>query len=281
MSNKTFNEVGNITKAAIFKCFLHLSYKNNYLFFATVLFNISMRQTLTDDFLDLHKNMNCAFPLRTITNISSTYEGLVWCVIRLIPTDYNRVDIVADAYKAVSIMIQQRVGRGRSNHTVNNSVKLRTPCDFKEYLSNGENKSKLITLFEYFVIKKAKVLNNLRATKLVLVDEGKTTVKTLISDAFSSDQEESNIKVILHCNDALKENSNGSIIRRSASAGNDILVVAVAYLYNERQRVYIDSGRSTSRKINWMMDVVMSEYEVHSSISFHALTGNDYFSSFL
>ena len=31
----------------------------------TVLFNIFMRQTLTDYFGGLHKNMNCAFPLRT------------------------------------------------------------------------------------------------------------------------------------------------------------------------------------------------------------------------
>ena len=29
-----------------------------------VLFNIFMRQKLADDFLGLHKNMNCAFPLK-------------------------------------------------------------------------------------------------------------------------------------------------------------------------------------------------------------------------
>ena len=63
--NKTIMEVGNITKAAIFKSFLHLSYKNTQLLFLwTVLFNIFMRQTLTDDFCGLHKNMNCAFPLK-------------------------------------------------------------------------------------------------------------------------------------------------------------------------------------------------------------------------
>ena len=51
-------EVGDITKA------LHLSYKNTQLlFFVTVLFNIFMRQTLTNDFWGLHKIMNCAFPL--------------------------------------------------------------------------------------------------------------------------------------------------------------------------------------------------------------------------
>ena len=57
-------EVGNVTEAATFKSFLHLSYKNTKLLcFVTVLFNIFMRQTLTDDFWGLHKNMNCAFPL--------------------------------------------------------------------------------------------------------------------------------------------------------------------------------------------------------------------------
>ena len=58
-------EVGNITKAATFKSFFHLSYKNTQLlFFVTVLFDIFMRQTLTDDFRGLHKKMNCAFPLK-------------------------------------------------------------------------------------------------------------------------------------------------------------------------------------------------------------------------
>ena len=43
-------EIGNITTAATtFKNFLHLSFKNNY-FFVNMLFNIFMRQTLTDDF---------------------------------------------------------------------------------------------------------------------------------------------------------------------------------------------------------------------------------------
>ena len=56
-------EVGNITKAGTFKSFLHLSYKNTQLLFLwTVLFNIFMRQTLSDYFWGLHKNKSCAFP---------------------------------------------------------------------------------------------------------------------------------------------------------------------------------------------------------------------------
>ena len=65
ISNKTIIEVGNITKATTFESFLYLSYKNTQLLVSkTVLFNIFMRQTLTNNFCELHKIMNCAFPLR-------------------------------------------------------------------------------------------------------------------------------------------------------------------------------------------------------------------------
>ena len=90
------------------------------------------------------------------------------------------------------------------------------------------------------MIKKANVLNNLQVTKLILSEEGKTIVitsgKTFISDALSSDQEEADTKVKRHCHDALKENYNGSIILRSAFGDTDILVLAVAHLYNESKK---------------------------------------------
>ena len=63
---QTIIELGNIAKAATFKSFLHLSYENTHYFFVTVLFNIFMRQTLTDDFWEIHKNMNGAFTLKTV-----------------------------------------------------------------------------------------------------------------------------------------------------------------------------------------------------------------------
>ena len=60
-------EVGNITKAATFKSFLHLSCKNTQLLFlVTARFNVFMRQTLTNDFWGLHKNTKHAFPLNDV-----------------------------------------------------------------------------------------------------------------------------------------------------------------------------------------------------------------------
>ena len=76
ISNKTVMEVGNITKAATFKSFRHLCYKNTQLlFFVTVLFNIFIRQTLNNDFWGLHKNLNCVFPLNCKVNWPENIKG--------------------------------------------------------------------------------------------------------------------------------------------------------------------------------------------------------------
>ena len=97
-------------------------------------------------------------------------------------TGYNRVDIVADMYRPVSIKMQERDGRRRSNRIIIKSVKSRIPCDFKEFLqmvkTNQGKQNK------HFVIKKAKVLNNLRATKLVLLEEGKNNCNNIRKNVY-------------------------------------------------------------------------------------------------
>ena len=57
--------VGNITKAATFKSFFHSSYKNTQWLLLWQCFFFIMRQTLTDDFSGLHKNMHCVLPLNS------------------------------------------------------------------------------------------------------------------------------------------------------------------------------------------------------------------------
>ena len=66
------------------------------------------------------------------------------------------IDIVADMYRPVSSKMQERDDWGSSNCIIINSVKSRTPCDFKEFLSNGENKPKLITYFWILCDRKGK-----------------------------------------------------------------------------------------------------------------------------
>ena len=60
-------EVGNITKPATFKSFLHLSYKNaQLLFLVTVLFNISHEKNINQWFLEVTQKyeMRSSFNLK-------------------------------------------------------------------------------------------------------------------------------------------------------------------------------------------------------------------------
>ena len=85
-------EVWNITKAATFKSSLHLSYKNTQLLFLwTVLFNIFIRQTLSDDFWGLHKYMNCAFPLR-ISSVNGKLFFVRW-IFRVVIYKISRFNL--------------------------------------------------------------------------------------------------------------------------------------------------------------------------------------------
>ena len=71
-------EIGNVTKAATFKSFLHQSYKNTQLLFLWQCFLIIfIRQTLTVDFWGLHKNKNCSFPL---INLNPLALGIILLV---------------------------------------------------------------------------------------------------------------------------------------------------------------------------------------------------------
>ena len=104
-------EVGNITKAATFISFLPLSYKNiQLLFFVTVLFDIFMRQTLTDDFCGLHKIMNCAFPLScdehkaTLMNLKGRFFCLlfVFCFFQVISKQVDQIKRASISEKRLS-----------------------------------------------------------------------------------------------------------------------------------------------------------------------------------
>ena len=52
-----------LQKLLLLKVFSPKLLKHTITFFVTVLFNMFTRETLTDDFRGLHKNMNCVFPL--------------------------------------------------------------------------------------------------------------------------------------------------------------------------------------------------------------------------
>ena len=80
ISNKTIMEVRKYYKSCYFQKFPSPRLlKHIVTLFATVVFNIFMRQTLTDDFWRLYKNKNCAFSL-SIWKIRNTLNIIVQAI---------------------------------------------------------------------------------------------------------------------------------------------------------------------------------------------------------
>ena len=75
ISNKTLIKVGNFTKAATFKSFLHQGHKINFCLQCFFCFYYFHETYINRSFLGLHKNINCAFPLTKNGIIAEMLEG--------------------------------------------------------------------------------------------------------------------------------------------------------------------------------------------------------------
>ena len=96
-------------------------------------------------------------------------------------------------------------------------------------------------------------------------------------DELVSDQEEADTKVVLHVMRFLSENKEESVCIRSPSG--DILVIALGRII-ERSRVVFDYGNGIDRRQIWLNELKFPVDLRQALIGFHALTGNDYVSSF-
>ena len=148
--------------------------------------------------------------IRTLKNIPNTFEELTWRILKTIPRNHTRVDIIADTYRTTSIKMGERDRRGESSKIVVQSKKSRIPRDFSKFLSNGENKRRMIELvFETIIHEKLDVLGMLGCTEVYLSGEEICTKVTTTSAAefvqLSSNQEEADTKVILHTSHILRE----------------------------------------------------------------------------
>ena len=110
--------------------------------------------------------------VRTITHVPDTFEDLAMKIISFLPIGFKRIDLVADSYRQNSIKDAERANRGQSSRIILKSALSKIPREFSKFLSNGENKPRMIELiFETLQRKKAAVLNTLRTTKIILSRE--------------------------------------------------------------------------------------------------------------
>ena len=81
-----------------------------------------------------------------VQDLPNDFEGLIVKCLNSIPKKYNKVDIVADCYKDVSIESAEREKRGNSSKVYVRNVKRKVPRDITNFLSNSENKTQLIKI---------------------------------------------------------------------------------------------------------------------------------------
>ena len=118
--------------------------------------------------------------IRTMKEIPETFEGLAWQLIKLLPSGYKRVDIVADTYQENSIKSVERKDRWDASKILVKSAKSKIPRDFASFLLNNDNKTKMIELIFGTIIKeKLKFLNILPTTEVYLSSYNKCILITL------------------------------------------------------------------------------------------------------
>ena len=101
-----------------------------------------------------------------------------------------------------------------------------------------------------------------------------------IFEDLSSNQEDSDTKLLLHANHAVLLDPDGFIIVRSPSSDVNINVLFVCMFLEKAEQIYTFYGTGESRKIFKLGSVDMSNELKSALIGFHAFTGNDYVSSF-
>ena len=77
-----------------------------------------------------------------MTELPQTYYEFTWKFLGSLPKGYKRVDLVADTYREISIKNGERQKRGTSAHLIIHSSQSKLPREFKNFLKNGENKTR-------------------------------------------------------------------------------------------------------------------------------------------
>ena len=70
--------------------------------------------------------------VRTMVEIPNTFEGLALKLLKLIPSGYPRIYLVADTYRTQSMKNAERESRGTSSRILVRSVQSKIPRDFSQ-----------------------------------------------------------------------------------------------------------------------------------------------------
>ena len=143
-----------------------------------------------------------------MTEFPQTHE-FTWKFLSSLPKGYKRVDLVTDTYTEISIKNGDHQKRGASARLMIHSSQSKLPREFKNFLKNRQNKTRLFELiFQVISQESSQALQMLKCDQIYCSEASHTVAidSNGVSniDDLKSNQEEADTKVILHCLDALK-----------------------------------------------------------------------------
>ena len=177
-----------------------------------------------------------------IASAPQTFEDLATKFLQSLRKGYARYNIVADTYRESSIKSAERRKRGISAKKLIGTIKSRLSRDMNKFMLNNDNKTSFIELvFKFIIDEKNRSLCTLDTEKIILSGDDECITVTYDSTEenvdLKSNQEEADMKVILHAMNVIR--SSGNVVVRSPSGDTGIMVLALA-LIDDLAKVYFD-----------------------------------------
>ena len=170
-----------------------------------------------------------------------------------------------------------------NNKLLIKSVQCKIPRNVNKFLSNNDNKSRLIDLtFDYIKTHPIKCLTILKYDTIILFGDTPCEIvnhhKCRPYEELKSDQEEADTKVVLHALSVLST-SNDNVCIQSPSGDTNVFVIALGTIA-QRGRDLFDYGNGSNRKEIWLDQINPRADKRQALIRFHSFTGNNYVSAF-
>eukprot|EP00794_Sanderia_malayensis_P012447 gene12447-13734_t len=203
-------------------------------------------------------------------------------ILQAIPHQMEVIYVACDIYSGHSIKEAERKRRGEGERYILNSPDVKVPNDISGFLSNGENKERLFNLImqmwmeeKYKLGKKVIYFSSKINCHLISKEECK------VVEELACNHEEADTKVVFLLDHVLQRYGQHSrVILRSPSGDVDIPIIVYGNQLDTDLRIFLDNGTGKSRKVLDMNSSQLSSVQKRGIIGFHALTGNDYVSSF-
>jgi len=208
----------------------------------------------------------------TITVLSMAIKEGVWC---------NRIDVVFDTYKELSIKNSERQLRGEEpGHQLVNITSTQIVRQWRNFLTRVSNKTSLTFIVNEW---RKEACRQKLEEKLLYANAGDTyyriTAKGSEVPALRSQQEEADGRLLLHASHAANEGFNSVLV---CSEDTDVFIMSLAFSNEIGASLFMKSGTRTRTKVIDITKVAASlGPEVCKGVlGMHAFTGCDTVSAF-